>query len=206
MLEFDAPNHIYRYDGRVVPSVTQILGEWILVNGFYVNTYKTKVVIAESAMKDAADHGTAVHQGVNILLTDHLNWNELHPSLRNPLKEFGRWHIEHGPELVSIGYKMYSKRYGYAGTPDPFYVLKIGRRYVLCFVEIKSGAHLLAGPQIAAYIQMYREHSKFKGDVQRWVLELPKEGAYKFERCGNRLDWAFFESCLLRRSYIERLA
>ncbi len=205
MLEFNPDTHEYKYDGKVVLSVTQVLGEWILVNGYYVNTYNPKIVIAESVMRQAADHGTAVHQGVNIILTDNLDWKALDHSLLNPLRQFEAWKAEYNPELVSTGYKMYSRRLKYSGTPDPFYVIKIGRRHVLCFVEIKTGAHMLAGPQLAAYVQLYREFSRFKGEVQRWVLELPREGKYSFLKCQNRYDGQFFESCLFRNSFIGQV-
>lgn len=203
---FDKDTHTYRdEEGSTVESVTQILQEWILANGYYVNTYDPSICIAESAMKAAGDHGTAVHDAINIILTNTLDWSVLDPSLVHQLREFERWREEYKPMLVSAGYPMMHMRKRYAGTPDPFYVIRINGRDVLCFVEIKTGGHLLAGPQLAAYVEMYREHSRFKGEIQRWVLWLPKEAPYKFEARTNRADWHFFEARLYQRNYIASL-
>lgn len=190
-LIFNKDTHEYAIEGRRVPSVTQILGEWVQVKEYYVNTF-TGTLVAASVFKEAGDRGTAVHEAVNILLTLDLDWEYLDPALIYPLKQFIAWREKFKPQLVTTGYPMYSRAHGFAGTPDPFYLIN----GMLTFVDIKTGLeHPMVGPQTAAYVQMYREISKFKGGIKRYSLYLPmKKGTYKYEALDNKMDWQFFRA------------
>lgn len=203
MLTFNEENHEYRWFDKIVPSTTQIIREWILVDDMYVNRFHPEKRIAKSAMQSGGDRGTGVHKAIDIILTSDLDWDALDPSLVPPLREFQRWQRETKAEFVGLGEPMYSEKYGYAGTPDPWFRIKTPFKWVLFCVDLKTGGHDLVGPQTAAYEQLYREKHNYKGVMLRACLYLPAEGPYKFIPLTNRNDWRFFQSCLDQRNYLN---
>ena len=63
MLTFDANKHIYRWNDKIVPSVTEIIGAWLPVKGadFYVNTFTGDIVYADK-FEAAGEVGKAIHK------------------------------------------------------------------------------------------------------------------------------------------------
>jgi len=203
MLIYDDEKHAYFWNGAPVVSVTQAINEWILVDDMYVNRFDPKKRIAKSAMQQGADRGNAIHRACDIILTSELDWDALDPSMVHPLREFQRCVKEQGLQFASLGFKLYSKKYGYAGTMDPLFMVKKNTHWHPCIIDIKSGGHDLVGPQTAAYEQLYREWAGTKGVVSRACIYLPAEGPHKFIPLTNRNDWRFFQSCLDQRNYFN---
>lgn len=211
MLVFDDTTHTYRFNGNVVSSVTQILGEYVKSNiygtEYYVNTFTGSAVDAEK-FRVAADHGNAVHLAIKYLLTDGLDMESLDPSILAAVNQFEAWREEYVKEIILVEEPLYSQRYGYAGTPDLVCELrpKYERIYRarICLTDFKTGAHGLSGPQTAAYETLYKEHSRYKGKILRTVLELPKDGGdYKFLTEAGRHDFNMFKSCLFRHNFYK---
>jgi hypothetical protein len=206
MLSFDAGSHQYTWDGIVVPSVTQIIGEWrrISVYGveYYCNRFTGHVIDVET-FTAAGHRGTAIHTGAKMIAEGkQLDLSVLHPSLLNPILEFQRWMEMTCPVIDIIEVPMYSERHGFAGTPD--IIASIGRK--LCVIDIKTGSsYAMAGVQTAAYAQLYRERIK-RGtlNVGRYVLHLPSSGPYKFIRLPLDTDWDLFRSMLFEYYEIKR--
>lgn len=194
MLTFEESTHRYFWNDKLVPSVTQILREWIEVsvygNKYFFNTL-TGLVISAEVFKAAGDYGTAVHKGSKIVLEGGaLDLTMLHPSLYHPLAELKLWLDQYNPRLLEIERPMFSPKLGYAGTPD--IICRIGKRNIV--VDIKTGAYGMAGPQTAGYEQLYREETKFWRSLERAVLVLPDKGAFKFVLMNNPADWGFFQA------------
>jgi hypothetical protein len=194
MLTFNEEHHLYCWHGAPVPSVTQIIHEWMEINVYgtrYFTNRFTGVTIAAEPFKEAGEFGTAVHAGCKVLARGKsLDFNHLHPSLYHPLAEFQQWMKDHNPILSLIEEPLYSRKFNYAGMPDIIGFIK--RRPVV--VDIKTGAFDMAGVQLAGYEQLYREHTK-RGTLHmdRYVLQLPKDGgAYKFIQCRDDSDHACF--------------
>ena len=197
MLTFDEDSHTYRWNGNTVPGVTTIIGEWvesvIYKSEYYINTFTGKAVPKEM-FTTGADHGTAVHLAVKYLLTgDGLDMESLDSSILAAVNQFQLWKDEYVEEIHVVEEAMYSLKYGYAGTPDVGCTLKRkygGRRAT---VDIKTGAHDLSGPQLAAYEQLYKENHKYRAGMSRHVLELPKSGdSFKFIPDTGKDDFRFF--------------
>ena len=76
MLTFEEKEHIYKWDGVTVPSVTQVIANWtkIIVAGreYYDSPYTGDVVTA-AIIEQAGDWGTAAHKA------ELVNGNETHP-------------------------------------------------------------------------------------------------------------------------------
>lgn len=205
MLEFDEKEHVYRWDGKVVPSSTQVIGEWQKVNvygnDYYVNNF-TGTVVRSETFERAADFGRAIHKAALYMLSVGVNWDALASELVNPLKQFEKWLVDYKVRPVQVEKPQYSKRYKYAGTSDIICLVK-GDKLIVC--DIKTGEYDLAGPQLASYEVLYRENSGWKGKMGRCVLHLPKGGSpYVFEPFRDRLrDWSFFQSRLYQHNYLN---
>ncbi|KKK45823.1 hypothetical protein LCGC14_3164840, partial [marine sediment metagenome] len=66
-ITLDEASHVYHVDGVQKPSVTEILNEWVLVDGWYVNIYRknsdgTPQRIPQGVFEDAGDFGRATHK------------------------------------------------------------------------------------------------------------------------------------------------
>ena len=204
MLTFDRIDHEYRWDGKVVPSVTQVIGEWQQINvygvEYYANTFTGAVVKVET-FRAAADFGTAVHSMCHMELKGILSESALHPALIPPLEQFRTWMDHFKPEILLVEQPMYSQKYGYAGTPDIICMVK--NKPLVC--DIKTGEYAMAGVQIAGYEQLYKENSRKWGRMGRYVLYIPKNGgAYRFHPVGSPRDWAFFQARLFQWQYLTR--
>jgi hypothetical protein len=81
-IEFDEPTHTYRVDGRIVPSVTQILGDTF--PGVYAG-------IPEHTLLRRAQIGSAVHKAIELYLCRNLDENKLHPEVEPLFKSWRKW-------------------------------------------------------------------------------------------------------------------
>jgi hypothetical protein len=208
-LVYTDKTHTYTLDGVIVPSVTQIIGEWIDAD-IYGTMYKVNVYSGVAVLADKftapAEFGRAIHKAAYLILTGQgLNWGKIDSALVPPVKQFQKWMLDHNVIPVLSEVPMASRKYGYAGTPDIFcYLDKKLKR--LCLVDIKTGEYDMAGAQTAAYEPLYREHTGFRGMIDRYVLHLPKDGSsYKFFKLENRQDWHFFMSKLMEYKYTAHL-
>lgn len=207
MLEFDEKTHTYTYDGQVAHSVTTIIREWLDVElsgvAYKVNAFDGKAVAA-SLFQGAADHGTAVHDAIKYYLTCGVDMEALHEDIRKALDMFIAWFDEYVDEVISVEKPLYSQIYHYAGTAD--LICKLKRKYggKRAVVDFKTGAFGLAGPQLAAYENLHREDSGYKGLIERYVLKLPKTGdSCKFTKEEGRQDWAFFKTRLFTYNFMK---
>lgn len=203
MLDFDSDTHTYRWNGEVVPSVTQVIGEWQKIDvgsSWYVSTF-TGIVINAERFESAALVGTAIHDMIHAYLEDDLDEDNTSPDLLNILDQFKEWERLFRPEIISLERQGYSEKYGFAGTMD--LVCMIGRdRWV---VDYKSGfVYRTAGPQLAAYEKIDQEYEESHAPRKRAVLRLPKDGSkFGWEPQESRADWKFFEARLYQYQYLQ---
>ena len=206
MLTFDEVKHLYFWDGKPVPSVTQIINEWMEISvygiKYYTNRY-TGTTISADVFRAAGEFGVAIHAGAKILAEGRmLDFSALHSSLDHPLHEFIRWMNDYEPIIHLVEQSLYSAKYRYAGTFD--LICTINRR--LCVVDIKTGEYGAAGIQTAGYEQLYREHTKRGAlHMQRYVLHLPKDGgSYQFLKEEDTTDFSCFLGLLFTHQQMER--
>lgn len=110
VLTFDEPSHTYRLDGRVVPSVTQILKR------VYPNVYSS---IPPTVLDRKARLGTAVHRTIELWIKGVLDEASVHAEVRPYLDSFLGWWD--GVRVVGcqVEKQLYSQA-GYAMTRDFF--------------------------------------------------------------------------------------
>lgn len=197
-LFFDQKTHTYTDErGIRVPSVTQIINEWVIVEvggwSYHVNRFSGEV-IPSHVMTEAAAVGTAVHKAAWLILTGAgVDMSALHPSLINPVTAVAGWAREYKPQTVACEMRMASARLWYAGTLD--WIGRIQGIKGLCLVDFKTGGHRAAGVQTAAYEQLYRDETGERKTINRFVLEIPKDGgACTLIRQKDRSDFGTFLS------------
>lgn len=198
MLSFCPEKHEYRWNGKFIPSVTQIIGEWIKVTD-YVNVYDG-TIIPFDVFGQARDFGRAIHKACGLIVAGTLDWNSLDPSLVFPLKRFEQWLNDFNVEIISSEKMMYSEKDELAGTAD--IICKIQK--TLSIVEIKTGLiNNFVGAQTAGYERLYRAEEKYRGIIKRYELILQKDGSqYKLTPLINNHDISFLLAKIYEWRYL----
>jgi hypothetical protein len=103
MLEFDPIGHLYRLDGKIIPSVTQILAEAGFVDSQWFTT-------------ESQDRGTMVHRGIH---THELGLLEDPPAeFQGYLKAWETFKLASDFIVGWTEHMMVSETYRFAGTAD----------------------------------------------------------------------------------------
>lgn len=203
MLTFEENGHVYRWAGQPVPSVTQILNEWVMVpgRGIYVNT-RSGTAVDVQIFEDAGDFGTAVHRAAAYILSGQgIQWNMLDAAIVPPLRELGKWMYYFQIKPFYIEQPMYSEKHRVAGTPDIIGELRGFKN--LGIVDIKTGLNNPSvGPQTAGYELIFREEKKYRKPITRYELILPRDGSpYRFTAVNGINDGAYFLSKLFQWNF-----
>lgn len=181
MLEFQSEGHIYKFDGEVIPSVTQALEP---LSG-YVGVPKWLLAIA-------ADRGTEVHTMCEY--HDYGTLEEYNQGYQGYLDAWIRFLADSGFEVDLVELRLYHPAYKYAGQIDRIGSHR-GKRGLL---DIKTTAQLMpvVGPQTAAYEELFNINNKDQKLEFRWAVQLKPDGTYRRETLNDRTDLATFTSCL----------
>jgi hypothetical protein len=188
--------------GQPLPGVTTILGEYrktrIGKGEFYVALDGT--AIEAEVMRKAAEIGSAVHKCLQYALTYGPGRFTYPEEIAPCVDQIWQWRQDFSPEVLAVETPLYSERYLFAGTLD--LVCRIGGK--LCMVDAKTGMGALVGPQTAAYETLYREDTGCQEPMERWLLQLPRDGApYRFKRLANPNDWNFFKARMFCHHYLK---
>lgn len=162
MLTFDSQNHVYKWNDKIVPSVTQVLT-------------KVGAIDATWFTPEAAERGKNVHSACELMELGTLDWLSVTDEIRGYLSAYELFLKESKWASTEIEKPLYSESIGIAGTPDRIGKLQ-GRTTIL---DIKSGAYQKWWElQIGGYSIL-----KF-GDVPVNLvsLELRADGSYRL-RC-----------------------
>lgn len=176
MLEFDETGHIYRFNGKVIPSVTRILVD----EGFIDTAWFTQ---------EGRDRGSGVHQLIHVHCkfpdTVRHGCMELSDEMQfyyDAYKSFAddfRW----TPHTVEV--PMANEQF--AGTPDQIGFLN-GHEIVL---DLKTGAISPAtGLQLVGYQILYNK------TLRRYALQLYSDGRYKLTEYKDRNDRYIFQAAV----------
>ena len=180
MLTFDSTSHVYRWNSRRIPSVTQCLEplfDWT------------------SIPRDVLEHkrqvGIAVHHAIHLELSGGgLDFDTIHPDCRgyfetwqNFRKEcrFDPWLIEYQVTSDELG-----EYYRYAGTLDEYGLLQ-GQPALIDWKTSMVLNEEAVGAQTAAYLKALHRNGIAKLSDRRYALKLSKAGLYRLEPY-RRLD------------------
>ena len=181
------PSHIYRFKGRIVPSVTTVLDGVLGRNGY-----------RSAAMEAGMMRGRAVHLATQYYDEGRLNQKTLHPAILPFFQAYKDFLRDVAPEIVYIEQPVYHETLEFAGTLDRVIIIN-GDMGVL---DIKTGASAPrhTGPQLSAYAESIRLGHLLK----RWALVLRADGQYRLSQYTDDTDWDVFQAALLISRWKER--
>lgn len=188
MLAFESSTHTYTWRGRVVPSVTQILGpfyDWSMVD--------------RDLLERKRDIGVAVHAAVELDLEDNLDEASLDPACAPYFAAWKRFRAEMGFSTADVGSveeRFYHPAIGYAGTPD--LTVYMGGRWSVLDVKTAEALSPVWALQTAAYRELLNANT---GQAQhkiekRFSLRLLPDGTYRLNEHKNPGDFTVFLSAL----------
>lgn len=186
---FDAPSHIYRLDGKIIPSVTQILAP--LVDYSMINP---------AVMAAAQELGTMVHLTTELFDLGTLDESDLDPILQPYLDAWKKFRAECDFVPSTIEERMYHPTFRYCGTSDRTGMVR-GKKSV---VDIKKMMSLgpVIGLQLAAYQQLHNLSGA--GVTDRYALGLRPDGTYRLQKYNDPSDLAAFMSLLTIKNWKEK--
>jgi hypothetical protein len=185
VVDFEPVSHTYRVDGKVVPSVTQVLSlleDWSRVD--------------PEVLEAARVFGNHVHDACHLWNIGELDWATLDPALVRPVEQWAEFIDSNNITIIASELIVAHKLYGYAGRKDT--LVEWDRRR--CLIDIKSGAvPRTVGPQTAAYAEAYEyERKPCVRIARRYCAQLTGEAdkPAKIIRLQNPADWPVFQSAL----------
>ena len=181
-IEFDEARHEYRVGGRVVPSVTQVLG---ILNDFGA--------VPADVLAAAAEFGTHVHHACALDNAGQLDEESLDPALAPYLAQWRRFLAESDAEVLGSEVRVYHPGQFYVGTLDAL----IRIRGKVAVVDIKTGAvPRSVGAQLVAYEQAYHASDEHQHSIRRRLCVQLTGDTYKVHPLTDPADWSLFQSCL----------
>ncbi len=169
-ITFDPVTHEYRLpDGRLVPSVTQILRA-VGVSLDFEEIRQRSASIA-SAIDYKRDLGTALHLDAHAYDDNDLVWATVHPTVRPYLDTWAEFRGNTGVTPLTRERCVYHPGLFYAGKLDGIFRHPTGKRIL---IEIKTGDPEAAGAayQTAAYEMAWDVDHPDQPIDQRWAVQL----------------------------------
>jgi|SRR5690554_2443358 len=158
-LEFNAERHEYRVHGRIIPSVTQVLKPLNDLSHIPAHILNAK-----------AELGTEVHKACE-LINEHggVDYGSLTERAAPYVEQYERFLAQSGFEPVLSERRVYSAKYGFAGTLDLWGYLH-GKA---ALIDLKNTVTIapVCGPQSAAYELALAEQDGLETE-ERYVLQL----------------------------------
>lgn len=173
-LTFDPATHIYKVNGEVWPSVTQILKDMGFIDDRWFNEY-------------ARERGSLAHLIIKWDCQGVLDEDTVDPILRPYLDAWRLFVDDTGFVSGSVETPLYDPIRRFAGTPD-----NVGELYeVPAEIDYKTGAiSPVTGLQLAGYELLTGKRLK------RYGLQLMNTGKYKLTPFRDRNDRHVFLSAL----------
>ncbi len=179
MLTFDAATHTYRHQGRVVPSVTQILGPLTDLS-----------MIPRDVLERKRQIGTWVHEAIELDLQGNLDEDSIGEDWRGYFMGWRKFQAESGFVMQEAEQRVFSEKYDYAGTLDLLGELpKAGQ--ALIDTKCTATIYPTVGPQTAGYAE-----ARGVPKAKRFALQLKPNGTYDLYPCQDRGDLGVFMAAL----------
>ena len=224
-LLFDPDKHIYLVNGKIIDGVTSVvhivdksgpLMYWAVnqaMNYLKNNLKPGKALdeieigeLLEEASKQhrilknrAASIGDLTHEYIGKAMKGERLKMPVNKQIRNGIKAFAKWAKENKFKPKLVERKVYSKRFGYAGTLDSEGL--INNKLAIVDIKTSNGIYDEMRYQVAAY-QNAREEETGRKYAERWIIRLGKEdGEFEAKKLDNyEKDFkAFLAALILHR-------
>lgn len=174
----------YEIGGQKYPRVTKIIGEFL----------EKWDAIAPNVLERAAEFGNSVHLATEYDDQNQLDVEQLDEALLPCVEAWRNFKKRFNVEIESIEPIVFSQKYGYAGRADRIGILK-GQHYV---IDIKTCAYkrLTHNLQVAAYQAAWNELNPKQKAKKRCLVELHRDGKFKFFELNDENDLPLFLSAL----------
>jgi RecB family exonuclease len=186
-LTFDEEKHEYRLDGRVIPSVTQVLKAAGMIDDQWFDEW-------------SRERGKAVHKATELNDRGELDESTIDPRIAGYLDAWRRFIFETGWKSNEIEKLVFSRFAWFAGTLD-----RIGRFPTdrgLSIVDIKTGTPTRADQlQVAAYEKAYNSMDDGIRCGRSMAVYLRENGTYTK---GNEADYQRDVSVFLAALTVSR--
>lgn len=190
-LQFDPVAHTYEAAGKLLPSVTRILG---ILNDW--------TGIPPAVLEAAREFGANLHAAIDLYNRDELDESSVDPALVPCLNAWKTFLSDSGAVVIASEHPVYHAKYGYAGKPDV--VLEWKNRIVLPDLKSTHAVPHTVGPQTAAYAEAWWYMNGARGRrPERYCIHL-KDGKYALHKRDDPADWSMFLSCLNVFNYLEK--
>lgn len=192
-IEFEESTHIYKVNGSVIPSVTQILKEAGLIDLSFVD----KDVLAYTS-----DLGRKVHETTELYDKGILDLESLHPLLKGYLDAWIKFRKESGFEPLIIEVMYHHPIFHYAGRIDRIGMM--GKDLIQ--LDLKSGtAQAAYALQSAAYTELYNANNSKPNIKKRFAIYLSPNGKYNLKPYTDKNDLRVFYAALTLTNYKRSL-
>lgn len=173
-VQFDEATHTYTVDGKVVPSVTQVLKSAGLIDARWFN-------------QGARDRGRIVAIAIELHSKNNLQY--VPDGYQGYVDAWEKFLAETGFVPREVEQPRYEQILGYAGTPDTE-----GDLWELpSVIDIKTGCDAPHYPiQTVGYSGFWHRSPR----RARYCLFLKEDGSYKLRTHGNPRDWDVFLAAL----------
>lgn len=189
-LTFEEEGHIYRLNGREVPSVTTLMKP--LSESYYGS-------IDPAVLDRAAQKGHAVHSANESYVLYGIE--DICPAYAGYFEAFKDWFHKTKPIVLGTEIKVYHKILGYAGTADLLAVID-GKVTVVDYKTSAQVNQMLYGVQLEGYDRAFESHG-IKIDRQL-ILHLKRDGTYKevpFRKSAK--CWQVLSALMTVHNYIQ---
>jgi len=183
-LHFDPLAHVYRLDGQVVPSVTQL----IKVIGPDFSMVPPGVLENKRAL------GSAVHLACELDDEGDLDDDSLDPVLAPYVSAWRKFKAESGASIVMSEQQLAHPGLRFAGTLDR--VVKTGDDVWLLDLKTSADPHASYGVQLAGYEELLLAQEYDGEPIKRATLHLRADGGYRLHQFKNPNDFGAFRACL----------
>jgi len=188
MLTFDQEAHIYKWNDEVVPSVTQLLNEFKLIDFSGVPSDR---------LEYKRSLGVAVHYAIELMEQDNLDEDSLSEEIKPYIDAYKRFREISGFEPRSTENRLYSKKYRFAGTMDQqgLHMGTLGGEESIVDFKCTWKLYNACGPQLAGYKILVEENLKIR-IKHVFGLQLKPTGHYELKEYKDPNDKQDFLACL----------
>jgi hypothetical protein len=200
MLTYDPENHVYKVDGAIKPSVTQIISNvGARKPGKDGKSYWSPIGFDDRFFDDSGNSSTFGKHfhfvaRCKVQEKDVEYDSKMRPWVRG-LEKF----MKKEKKIISniqqqlVEIPLYSEKYGFAGIPD-WHFISLASIYV---IDWKTGTFRKSSRiQTAAYAQLVAELLKTGSLMHRWTVTILPDDYKIDKRYREREDWNKFQSLL----------
>ena len=167
-VKFDSEKHIYYVDGKIVPSVTQILD---------LLSYKEFGKIDKSTLEYASKRGTAIHEATEAIDLDMPL--EVDAEIEPYVRAYINFTKDYKPTWLGVEEMIYHPEFEFCGTIDR--IGKIENKFIVMDIKTLSSPDRLAYTKVCMQTYMYSMCLEDK--YETYALFLKKDGSYRLFNC-----------------------